>query len=128
MLQVTGLIDVIATTVATRTEPMRAARDTRQPSTFGATPVAGFSSLSSEKHPFDAPPRTKDATEEAARAGGLEKFSDLRPGIAIRHLPHVNSDDNEPLKARRINPPIPSDSGWNRRSRRRRLEFRNSRQ
>lgn len=102
---------------------MRAARETKQPSTIGATPVDGCSRLS-ESRQFDAPLRTKHATEEATRTDGLEKFSDLRRGIAFRPLPHVNSDENEPLKARRTIPPIPPYSGWNRRSRRRRLEFR----
>lgn len=106
---------------------MRATRGTRQPSTIGSTPVDGFSRLS-ESRPFDAPLRTNHATVEVTRADGLEKFSDLRRGIAIRHLPQVNSDENEPLKARRTNPPIPPDYGWNRRSRRRRLEFRTPRQ
>lgn len=99
---------------------MRSVRGTRQPDTIGATPVAGVTLLPNES---DVPRRHDHATEEVTRAGGLENFSDLRRGIAIRHLPDVNSDDNEPLKARRANPPIPPDSGWNRRSRCRRLEF-----
>lgn len=127
MLQMTSLTDVIATRAATRTQPMRATCETRQPCPIGATPVAGLSRLSIAPRPFAGPPRTNPATVEATRSEGLEVFSDLRPGIAIRHLPDVYSDDNEPLKARRTNPPIPPDSGWNRRSRRRRLEIRSSR-
>lgn len=101
---------------------MRANSETRQPCPIGATPVAGLSRLSIGSYPFAGPLRTDHATVEVTHADGLEEFSDLRPGIAIRHLPDVYSDDNEPLKARRTNPPIPPDSGWNRRSRRRRLE------
>lgn len=118
----TSLTDVIATIVATRTQPMRADRETRQPCPIGATPVAGFSRLSIGSDAFAGSLRTNHAIVEVTRADGLEEFSDLRPGIAIRHLPDVYSDDNEPLKARRTNPPIPPDSGWKRRSRRRRLE------
>lgn len=118
-----SLIDVIEAIVATRTQPMRAPHETRKPCPIGTTPVAGFARLSSGSRPFAGPLPPNYATVEVTRTDDLENLSELRRGIAIRHLPELNSDDNEPLNARRTNPPIPSDSGWNRRSRRRRLEF-----